>query len=267
MISDFFNISMLRRKIVPAGSTYLTRQQYCRHNYGSSETFFLIVAVLVLSILLKVHISSGIGARISLNSILEVTLIENREVLSCYLTGCTALATIGFLELASHLFAYLSGIKHSASFEQKDSGAIMSMISIVPIIAVVFASQGLMTTLSITFAFNNSILCCGHTYLLLKLLGSAYPSIFSKTRSQLLSTSVYLAMIGLMLGFGNDLRYWPNTLSIVLLLVAFVFPTAYLFWQTVLTYDYLNKKFSMYSTDEVYTMCFVCLYSIGTTFR
>jgi hypothetical protein len=186
--------------------------------------------------------------------------------LSCYLTGCTALATIGFVELVSQLFAKISGIKQS-SIEQRVSDFIMPMISIVPIIAVVFASQGYMTALPITFAFNNSILCCGHSYLLLKILESAYPSIFSKARTQMLSIVVYLAMIGFMFGFGKDVLYWPNTFSVVMLIVAFVTPFTYLLWQVALAHDYFKKNFSSHTCEEIHAMCLVCLYLIGNLYR
>ena len=141
----------------------------------------------------------------------------------------------------------------------------MSITSIVPIIALVFASEGKMTALPITFAFNNSILCCGHSYLLHKILGSVYPSIFSTMRTLVLSVAVYLAMIGFMFGFGKDVMYWPNTLSVVMLIVAYIFPLICLLWQVVISCDYLNMKFSSYTSEEVYSMCLVCIYLLGQT--
>jgi len=227
----------------------------------SPEAYFLI-AVTLLSILLQLNVSTGTAARISQNSILEATLTQNPKILCSYLTACTALASIGFVELVSHVFARIVGIKQS-SFEQRDRGAIMSMVSIVPIIAVVCASGGQKTSLPIIFAFINSILSCGHSYSLLKILGCAYPSIFNKIRTQMLSIAVYLAMIGWMIGFGKDVMYWSNAISVVVLVVAFISPSTFLLWQVVLTYDYLNKKFSSYSSEEAYTVFLVSLYLTG----
>jgi len=164
---------MLPEKVVPAGSSIASSSKsICVNNSASFDASFL-VAALFLSVLMWLKVSSGFAAR---NSALEAALTHNPKVLSSYLAACMSLATIGFVELISHLFAKIAGIKQS-SFEQRDRGAIMSMIAIVPIIAVVFASEGHFATLPITFAFNNSILCCGHSYSLLKILGSAYPTI------------------------------------------------------------------------------------------
>jgi len=215
--------------------------------------------VLTLSVLLYLKISTGAAAGNSLNS----TLIDNPKVLSCYLAGCIALSTVGFVEFVSHMFAYMSGMNQALSFEQRDRGTVISIAAMVPIIALVFASEGFMTALPITYSFNNSILCCGHSYYLFNILGITYPSIFKKSRTLILSVSVYLAMISFMIGFGKDLMYWSNTLSVVMLIAAFIFPTSYLLWKVVLAYDYLNRKWSSYAPEEVYAMCLVCLYLIG----
>ena len=257
---------MLPSKVVPIESSFSSvssDQSICVHFAYSLEATFLI-AVSFLSIMMWVNVSAGIAATKSLNSTLEATLTESSQVLDIYLAACTSLATIGFIELISHVFAKVSGIQQSP-FEQRDRGAMMSTVSIVPVIAVVFASKGYLTALPFTFAFNNSILCCGHTYSLLKILASAYPTVFSKTKSQLLSIAVYLTMIGLMFGFGKDVKYWINAMSAAILILAFIFPSAYLLWQVVRTNDYLNKKSSSYSSEEGYTICLVCLFLTGLT--
>jgi hypothetical protein len=92
---------MLPRKVVPVGYPSLSSQSFCGYIVSSEAYFF--ITVLTLSILLYLKISTGAAAGNSLNS----TLIDNLKVLSCYLAGCTALSTVGFVEFVSHMFATL----------------------------------------------------------------------------------------------------------------------------------------------------------------
>lgn len=224
-----------------------------------SEILFASV-ILFLIIFSYFFISSEKNMNIFVDTPLGISLQKNSHGLITTMAVCTSMCTIGVLILLDYFFDIYIG-RSSDVFNDQIERNMISAMSFVPAILPIFVSYGRYDDLPYVFALVNSIQLCGYAFALLRILNRVYPLIFTPLLTQFMSSLTYISVSFTLFGFGKREKYWSN-LTAFMIIVMLIFISFNRLRKVFIEFGYTHKRTLKYTSEEVYSMSYLMLYSV-----